>query len=338
MSNTTPESAQNSATDLASETTGAPAPQARPGARSDATEGRVSEDIASADALASRELVFAPVQRAKSRSNGWTAYVQRAFIEALADTGSVKSACKRVGRATTGAYQLRRQPGAAEFAAAWDAALDHGVRQIEDAAIDRALNGTEETIHYHGEHVATRRRYNERLVMFILRSRLPQRYGDGTPPGQRGAFGKMAKRRLKKKWKAKWFAEWEAKLPEKRMKDATEARRIIDEKLEELRQRVLTRNACEWRELTPETRDAYRHYQLLRARDLGCAVEVEEHRPDEDVIAAERAEEAARHAARRNAAREEEAMQLPPPGWGEAEEEVPEPSGPRIRTVKDEGW
>nr|WP_137678201.1 hypothetical protein [Parerythrobacter lutipelagi] len=288
---------------------------------------------------------FLPVPRLKDRSNGWKPQVQRAFIAALADTGSVASACKRVGRSTHGAYALRRAEGAEAFAAAWEAALDHGVRRIEDAAMDRALNGTEETIHYHGEHVATRRRYNERLVMFILRSRLPQRFGadsqGGTPPGHKGAIGTMEKRRLKRKWKAKWRkkwrAEWEAALPENRMKSAAEARKLIEAKLEDLRQRVLTRDSYEWRELTPETRDAYRHYKTLRARDLGRKVERESHLPSEADLAAERTAEEARYGKRRGTVQEEEPMPLPPPGWRDKTEE-PKDSGPRIRTMKDEGW
>jgi hypothetical protein len=53
---------------------------------------------------------FAPVPRAKERSNGWKPEVQRQFIEALAETGSVKAACRRVNRADHGAYMLRRNP------------------------------------------------------------------------------------------------------------------------------------------------------------------------------------------------------------------------------------
>ena len=39
---------------------------------------------------------FAPVPRQKDRSNGWKPEVQRAFIEALAETGSVRSAAHAV--------------------------------------------------------------------------------------------------------------------------------------------------------------------------------------------------------------------------------------------------
>ena len=86
---------------------------------------------------------FTPVPRQKDRSNGWKPEVQRAFIEALADTGSVRAACRVIGRSDNSAYQLRRHPDGAEFAAAWDAALDHGIRRMEDALMERALNGVE---------------------------------------------------------------------------------------------------------------------------------------------------------------------------------------------------
>ena len=77
---------------------------------------------------------FRPVPREKDRANGWKPEVQRAFIEALAETGSVRSACRKVGRSEVGAYLIRRHPQAADFRAAWDAALDIGMRRIEDVA------------------------------------------------------------------------------------------------------------------------------------------------------------------------------------------------------------
>ena len=80
---------------------------------------------------------FAPVPRAKDRNNGWKPAVQLAFIEALAETGSVKSAARRVNRAEVGAYLLRRHPAAEEFRKAWDIALDIGMRRIEDVAAIR---------------------------------------------------------------------------------------------------------------------------------------------------------------------------------------------------------
>ncbi len=86
---------------------------------------------------------FTPVPRLKARHNGWSAEVQLAFIEALAETGSVEAACRRVNRSAVGAYLIRRHPEAASFRKAWEAALDLGMQRVEDVAMDRALNGVE---------------------------------------------------------------------------------------------------------------------------------------------------------------------------------------------------
>ena len=121
-------------------------------------------------------LDFAPVPR-KYRYDGWTTERQRAFIDALAETGSVKAAAKRINMSPEGAYYLRRQPGADSFRAAWHAALDHGVQRLTDIAIDRAIEGVPVPIHWRGEQIGEKRWYNDRLLMFILRHHLADRYG-----------------------------------------------------------------------------------------------------------------------------------------------------------------
>ena len=68
-------------------------------------------------------LNFDPVAR-RLHSNGWTAEHQRAFIAALAITGSQRQAARAIGKHAFGAEQLRSARGGKSFAAAWDAALD----------------------------------------------------------------------------------------------------------------------------------------------------------------------------------------------------------------------
>ncbi|WP_298398880.1 hypothetical protein [Sphingobium sp.] len=116
------------------------------------------------------------------RHTGWTPERQQGFIAALADMGSVKAAARSVGMTPESAYQLRRAPGAEEFAAAWLTALDHGVRRLEDIAIERAIHGVEQPVYSYGKLVGTRRVYNDRLLMFLLRNRAPTRF---TPNGAR---------------------------------------------------------------------------------------------------------------------------------------------------------
>lgn len=85
-------------------------------------------------------LEFTPVPR-KYRHDGWTPERQTAFIEALADTGSVTRAATMVNMSQANCYTLRRAPGAEAFRRAWDAALDFGVKRLKDIAFERAIEG-----------------------------------------------------------------------------------------------------------------------------------------------------------------------------------------------------
>jgi len=84
---------------------------------------------------------FAPVPRKTNRHDGWTPERQKAFIEALADTGCVTRSARMVNMAQANCYALRRAPGAEGFRRAWDAALDFGLARIKDLAFERAIEG-----------------------------------------------------------------------------------------------------------------------------------------------------------------------------------------------------
>lgn len=70
----------------------------------------------------------------------------------------------------------RRECGTA-FWTAWDDALDYALHRLEAAALSRALNGVARPVFYRGEQVGEWREYDERLTMFLLRYRRPQRFG-----------------------------------------------------------------------------------------------------------------------------------------------------------------
>lgn len=120
-------------------------------------------------ALPQEMTAFAPVPRKCQRHDGWTPERQRAFIGALADTGSVKRAAMHVNMSPEGAYYLRRRPGAEGFRRAWEAALDFGVQRLKDEAFDRALNGQLSPVFVGGKLKGFRRIKNDRLLMFCLR-------------------------------------------------------------------------------------------------------------------------------------------------------------------------
>jgi hypothetical protein len=113
----------------------------------------------------------------RPRHDGWTAQKQIAFIEALAETACVEEACRRVGMSDSAAYKLRQRPCGAAFRKAWDAALDYSLTRLEQAALGRALNGVARPIFHRGEQVGEWRDYDERLTMFLLRARRPERFG-----------------------------------------------------------------------------------------------------------------------------------------------------------------
>lgn len=134
-----------------------------------------------------------PVRR-RPRKDGWSEAKQRLFIEVLADTACVETAAGAAGMSVRSAYALRRAPGGEAFAAAWTAALQQGALKLVDAAFQRALGGTEEPVFdREGRVIACKTRYSERLMMFLLRAHLPERYAhahraerpDGARPAPR---------------------------------------------------------------------------------------------------------------------------------------------------------
>lgn len=91
---------------------------------------------------------------------------QGAFLENLAHSGNVRLACKLARVSPQTAYRARRKSAA--LARAWDAALLSARHNAEEVLADRALNGWEEAVFYHGEEVAVRRRYSDRLLLAHL--------------------------------------------------------------------------------------------------------------------------------------------------------------------------
>ena len=126
-----------------------------------------------------------PVRR---RNDGWTVEKQYTFVEALAETGMVEAACRQVGMSRTSADNLRRRAAGAPFRRAWEAALDYALYRVEEDAFTRSRHGVARPIFYKGEQVGEWRHHDERLTMFLLRTRRPQRYGkwiDALPAPER---------------------------------------------------------------------------------------------------------------------------------------------------------
>ena len=113
------------------------------------------------------ELAFAPVP-VRPRSDGWTVARQQGFILRLALGGCVTRAAKAVGKTKMSAYRLRERPGAESFARARDKAIGWGRGWALDLGFERALCGEEMPVTYRGRRIATRQRFDNRLLMAVL--------------------------------------------------------------------------------------------------------------------------------------------------------------------------
>jgi len=121
-------------------------------------------------------LGFRPVPHKAARRNSIVPARQRAFIASLAECGIVSQAARSIGASMEALYKLRQKPGAEEFRAAWDAAIDRGVMRLEDTALARAIEGEERMVVSGGQVLGHETRFNENLVMFFLRNRRAARY------------------------------------------------------------------------------------------------------------------------------------------------------------------
>jgi hypothetical protein len=91
---------------------------------------------------------------------------QATFCATLAQWGNVRAAAQQVGVSRAHLYRMRRASPA--FRDLWDAALVLARPQVEEVLADRALNGVQEVVFYHGEEVATRTRHDARLLLAHL--------------------------------------------------------------------------------------------------------------------------------------------------------------------------
>ncbi|MHA7818673.1 MAG: hypothetical protein ACX930_03385 [Erythrobacter sp.] len=107
-----------------------------------------------------------PADNTLSPQAQFTHQRQAAFLRLLADSGEVRVASKAASVSHQTVYRLRR--ACPTFRLGWDAALIIARERAEEALATRAMHGVEEQVFYHGEVVATRRRYDSRLLLAHL--------------------------------------------------------------------------------------------------------------------------------------------------------------------------
>ncbi len=99
----------------------------------------------------------------------WSPANQRAFLETLAETGSVELACKEVGMSRRAAYNLCGRRDGAAFKLGWDAALLQARTVVWGTLMDRAINGQMiETVRDPETHTTRRIHYNGQMGLALL--------------------------------------------------------------------------------------------------------------------------------------------------------------------------
>jgi hypothetical protein len=121
-------------------------------------------------------LCFAPYLHGAPRRNSITPDRQRAFIAALAATGTVTQAARSIGASLEALYKLRHRPGAEQFSAAWDLAIERGIGRLEDCALELAIAGEELPIVSAGKLLGTYRKHNFGHIRFVLSQRRAARW------------------------------------------------------------------------------------------------------------------------------------------------------------------
>lgn len=110
-----------------------------------------------------------PVPADQIRVDGWSPSRQRRFLEVLAATGVIRTACEAVYITPRSAYTLRIRRDGAAFRLGWDAAILIARTRLADTLLARAILGSEDRIRKDPDsHDITRHRHDNRLAMSML--------------------------------------------------------------------------------------------------------------------------------------------------------------------------
>lgn len=96
------------------------------------------------------------------------------FLKKLAQTANVSLSARHAGISKSALYVHRQKTPS--FAAAWDDALGEALDALEQAVIERAVQGVEKPVFFGGEQIGAVRNYSDALAMFMLRAHRPEVY------------------------------------------------------------------------------------------------------------------------------------------------------------------
>ncbi|HMG48688.1 MAG TPA: hypothetical protein VK614_14665 [Allosphingosinicella sp.] len=141
----------------------------------------------------------------RHRRDGFSLERQQQFVEKLRDTASITDAARLTGISRSTVYNLLNSADGDPFRAAVEEALKGTDVLLEATALDRAVNGQEEIVYFQGRRVGVRWKYDNKLLMALLRARNPLKYaplseiegwlrhrGVAAPPDVEGELDRLA--------------------------------------------------------------------------------------------------------------------------------------------------
>ena len=97
---------------------------------------------------------------------------QKAFLDNLSETGSVKKACEAIKISRNSFYNFRKKNK--KFTEQWEEAEKRGVDALIEEARRRAHDGVDEPVYYKGDRIDTIRKYSDVLLMFLIKAKRPE--------------------------------------------------------------------------------------------------------------------------------------------------------------------
>jgi hypothetical protein len=101
---------------------------------------------------------------------------QEDFLAAYANCDNITRAAEMAGiDRTTHHVWLREDPS---YANRFERAQDEAADRLEFEAVRRVLEGDEVPVFYRGKQVGVRKEYSDKLLMFLLKTARPEKFGD----------------------------------------------------------------------------------------------------------------------------------------------------------------
>lgn len=105
---------------------------------------------------------------------------QRSFLDAYRVFGMVKAAAEQAGVSRELHYNALRT--SESYRHAFQIAQRDSALALEEEARNRAIDGYDEPVFQRGKIVGFRRRYSDRLLIFLLEANVPEKFGRHATP------------------------------------------------------------------------------------------------------------------------------------------------------------